>query len=147
MCDGFVTSRMGATCNMNGQRYRMGLPSVVPLRVERVTVIRLSVNPSVRAVLPTGTRTAVSHAVPIGTSLGSMIGMGVTGWAGLGRTSESHSSHSEISFARLVTISEKRHQVGVLGDPPKVSRKVMHAILPKIAIDCAAAEATWFIRR
>jgi hypothetical protein len=58
----------------------------------------------------------------------------------------SHSLHSEILFARSVTISEKRHQVGGLGDPPKLSRRAMYAILPKIVIHCAAAEAAWFIQ-
>ena len=95
------------------------------LSVSRKVVIRSSMNPSVRAVPATGTRTAVSQALAIGTSAGSGVGIGVTGWAGLRRVSAFHSLQSDISFARSVTISEKRHQVGGFGEPPKVSLSAM----------------------
>jgi hypothetical protein len=53
------------------------------LAVLRKMVMRSSINPSVQAVLHTGTLTAIFQAVVIGMSSGSEIGIGVTGWAGL----------------------------------------------------------------
>jgi hypothetical protein len=46
-----------------------------------------------------------------------------------------HSGQSGISFERSVTISEKEHQVGGLGDPPNVKRNAMQAVPAKMMID------------
>jgi hypothetical protein len=44
-------------------------------------------------------------------------------------------------FARLVTVSENMHQVGGLGDPPKVRRRAVNTKLSKRAIDCTVPNA------
>jgi hypothetical protein len=78
--------------------------------------------PSTRLVAVVGTWTAMGRALAIATSGISRIGVGVTGWPGLRSLSESQSLHWLISLARSVTILEKLHQVGGLGESPKVRR-------------------------
>jgi hypothetical protein len=39
-----------------------------------------------------------------------------------------------------VTISEKEHQVGGFGDPPKVRQRARYAMLPRTIIDCTMAD-------
>jgi hypothetical protein len=90
--------------------------------VSRNTGIRSSMKLSVRAVTVVGMPTASGMARAIGTSSGSKIGVGVSGWAGLRSFAWSQSSQRRISFDRSVTNSEKAHQVGGFGEPPKVSR-------------------------
>jgi hypothetical protein len=86
---------------------------------------------SVLPVTVVGTSTAICLAVVSGSEAGRSIRMGVIGWAGLLRVSGSQLSQSGISLERLVTISEKAHQVGGFGDPPNVSRSEMYAIPSK----------------
>jgi hypothetical protein len=109
--------------------------------MSRATVMRSSMNPSVQAMLPTGSCTAVSQAFVSGTLAGSMIGIGISDWAGRWRSSATHSSHNKILLARSVTSLEKRHQVGRFDDPLNVSCRAMYTIPSNITMDCAAAEA------
>jgi hypothetical protein len=66
--------------------------------------------------------------------------MGVLGWAGLRNFVWSQFWESGILFDRLVTISEKEHQVGGFGDPPNVSQRAMQATLAKTMMDWTAAK-------
>ncbi len=98
-------------------------------------------NPSTRAVEESGTLKAVSLAGAKQGGSYRIVGMGVVGWSGLFSVDASHSVHRSNSFARSVTVSENRHQVGGFGDPPKVRRRAMNAKPANRAIDCIAAYA------
>jgi hypothetical protein len=85
--------------------------------------MRSSMNPSTQDDWVVGVWTAVGLAIPSGWSLLVEIGVGVMGCTRFWSSRESQSSQAEISLARSVTISEKRHQVSKSGDPPNVSGK------------------------
>ena len=75
--------------------------------------------PALRA----GMTIATSLAGACGMNDSSRSGFGVTGWSGLQISLESQSLHMLILLAKSATISEKLHQVGELGDLPKVILK------------------------
>jgi hypothetical protein len=81
------------------------------LGVSKKTWMRSSINPSVRAVTVVGTMTAICIAGAQAILFGRAFETGVAGCAGLPRLSGCHCEQQYISFARPVTISEKRHQV------------------------------------
>ena len=81
-------------------------------------------------VLDFGTNTAISFPIAIGMSTESLMGVGVSGCAGLLSSSGFHSVHWAISFAKSVTSSENMVHVGGFGDPPYVDRRDMKAVSP-----------------
>jgi hypothetical protein len=110
-------------------------------------VMRSSMKPSVRQVMDTGMERARGLAWARGMVAARRVGWGVIGWAGLRIVRGSQSLIRMISLERSVTISEKVHHVGGLGEPPKVKRSAMYAMLPNTAMDWMAAAAEWAMRR
>merc|ERR1712115_59030 len=97
-----------------------------------------SMKSSDRAVCQMGIPTAVSLALTNATVAGSNLGGGVEGWSGLLKSPGSQEER-ESSFERSVTISDKAHQVGGLGAPPKERRSAKYATSSKTMMLCAAA--------
>jgi hypothetical protein len=85
----------------------------------RNTLMRSSMKPSTRLVAVVGIWTAMGRALATGTLGRSQIGVGLTNWSGLRSFAGSQSLHWLISLARSVTILEKLHQVGGLGEPQR----------------------------
>lgn len=95
------------------------------LGVSKNMRMRPSMKLSVQPVRIVGMIAAIGLARAMDLDGGSSIGVGVMGCAGLWRVKGSQLTHSGILLERAVTISEKAHHVGGLGDPPKVSLRAM----------------------
>jgi hypothetical protein len=88
-----------------------------------------------------GTVTARGKALASGAVLRDSMGAGALSCEGLLKSLGSHRELHAMSFARSVTVLEKRHHNGGFGVPANGCLMAMQAATNSTAIDCAAAAA------